>query len=82
MGKRVRALLPLKPRQPLAIASCERTRAVMPAFAIFCRGRNDLADLKSLNVNALRMYEFKGYYSHVSFLNAAYSAGMKVRACS
>lgn len=51
-----------------------------PSVSSHNRGRNDIADLKSLHVNALRMYEAKGYYSHVSFLNAAYSAGMKVRA--
>ncbi|KAK9843505.1 hypothetical protein WJX81_006490 [Elliptochloris bilobata] len=41
-------------------------------------GRNDLADIVSLGVNAIRMYEFKGYYNHTSFLDYANSLGLKV----
>ena len=42
------------------------------------RGRNDLLDIKNLGVNALRSYEYKGYYNHTSFLNYAQSLGLKV----
>lgn len=42
------------------------------------RGRNDLLDIKNLGVNALRSYEYKGYYNHTPFLNYAQSLGLKV----
>ena len=48
-------------------------------IALFAlRGRNDLLDIKNLGVNALRSYEYKGYYNHTSFLNYAQSLGLKV----
>ena len=42
------------------------------------RGRNDLLDIKNLGVNAIRSYEYKGYYNHVPFLNYAQTLGLKV----
>ena len=42
------------------------------------RGRNDLLDIKNLGVNALRSYEYKGYYNHTSFLDYAQTLGLKV----
>ena len=42
------------------------------------RGRNDLLDIKNLGVNAIRSYEYKGYYNHAPFLNYAQTLGLKV----
>ena len=42
------------------------------------RGRNDLQDFVSLGANAIRSYEYKGYYNHTPFLNYAHSLGLKV----
>ena len=42
------------------------------------RGRNDLLDIKNLGVNAIRSYEYKGYYNHAPFLDYAQYLGLKV----